>query len=143
MRARFVLAVMAALGCAACSSGALDSFTFMEGREKPVEPNIFPADFKQQILATVPTVVEDSTGYRDAFYSDPLIDPKSTVTVYSSCVRFDPRVGNQYLGTKEYILYYYGGHLSQFVPATPDQCRFATYKPFPELEKLCLGKKCS
>ena len=43
-------AILLALACAACSkaSDLMDSFTFAQSREKPVEPNIFPADFKSR-----------------------------------------------------------------------------------------------
>ena len=54
------------------------------------------------------------------------------------------RDGNrQYTGPKDYVLYYYGGRINQFIPATADQCRLANYKPFPELEKYCPSGKCS
>jgi hypothetical protein len=138
----------AALASAACSSRALDSFTFVQtlrGSGKPVEPNIFPANFKQQILTTVPSVVENANGYRDAYYSDPARDPTGQVTVYMSCVRFDARdsATGQFAGSKDYLLYYYGGQISQFVPAAQDQCARVAYKPFPELDQLCRGVKCT
>jgi hypothetical protein len=137
-----------ALACAGCSSRALDSFTFVQAlrsNEKPVEPNIFPADFKQQILSTVPSVVENANGYRDAYYSDPARDPTGQVMVYMSCVRFDARdsATGQYAGSKDYVLFYYGGQLSQFVQAAQNQCARPAYKPFPELDQLCRGAKCS
>jgi hypothetical protein len=62
----------------------------------------------------------------------------------ASCVRFNARdASGQYLGAKEYVAYYYDGNLNQFVAATGDQCKTASYKPFPELERLCTGSKCS
>jgi hypothetical protein len=134
--------------CVGCSSKALDSFTFVQtfrSNEKPVEPNIFPASFKQQILSAVPSVAENANGYREAYYSDPARDPTGQVTVYTSCVRFAARDSGsgQYAASKDYVLYYYGGQLSQFVPATENQCARAAYKPFPELDQLCRGAKCA
>ena len=121
----------------------MDSFTFTQGRETPTEPNIFPADFKTQIIKTMPQLQDDPTNLRGAFYSDPLLDPKGTISVYTSCVRFDSRdLTKQYLGSRDYIVYYYGGRLQQFVPAAQGECGFATYKPFPELEQACRKPRC-
>jgi hypothetical protein len=140
---RRIAVVLFALALAGCGSDMMNSFTFWESDEKPVEPNLFPKDFKQQIINTMPSVVADRSGIREAYYSDPVIDQKSAISVYTSCVRFNARDGSrQYVGSKEYILYYYGGQLQQFVLAKEGECRYATYKPFPELEKLCPGGKC-
>jgi hypothetical protein len=39
-------------------------------------------------------------------------------------------------------VYFLGGQINQFVKTTPEQCKWAAYKPFPELEKICMGEKC-
>jgi hypothetical protein len=141
---RIGIVALIAVSLAGCGSSALDSLNFMKSSEKPVDPNLTPTNFKTEILRTVPSIVEDQTGIREAFYSDPMVDPKSTVSVYTSCVKFNARDSQkQYKGSKTYILYYYGGHLQQMVPAEQDQCRFAAYHPFPEVERLCVGRGCS
>jgi hypothetical protein len=140
------VAIMLVLVCAACSKAGdlMDSFTFTQSREAPVEPNIFPADFKAQIIRTVPKIQDDPSNLRGAFYSDPVLDPKGSVQVYTSCVRFDARdITQQYLGSRDYVAYYYGGRLQQFVPAAQGQCNYATYKPFPELEQACQKPRCT
>ena len=48
---------------------------------------------------------------------------------------------HHYTGSKDRIAYFYGGHLNQLVEATKEQCGNAAYKPFPELEKLCLARQ--
>jgi hypothetical protein len=141
---RAVAAVALALSLAGCGSSVMDSFNFMKSDEKPIERNLPPTNFKAAILRTVPSIVADPSGIREAYYSDPVIDPQSAISVYTSCVRFNARDSSkQYTGSKEYILYYYGGQLQQFVLAKEGECRYATYKPFPELEKLCPSGKCS
>jgi hypothetical protein len=140
MRAVLALLITASM-LAGCGS-MMDSFTFLERKEKPIRRDVFPADFKGQILRTVPSVVADQRGIRDAFYSDPAMDP--SVNTMASCVRFNARdASGQYAGPKDYAAYYYNGNLNQFVAATGDQCRAASYKPFPELERLCSSGKCS
>ena len=42
-------------------------------------------------------------------------------------------------GSKDRIAYFFGGHLNQLIEASTEQCGNAAYKPFPELEKLCLA----
>jgi hypothetical protein len=135
MRAVLTL-VFAAAVLAGCSSNMVDSFTFMQSPEKPLRRDLFPADFKNDILRTVPSVVADRTGIREASYSEPVRD--TSANTYASCVRFNARDGNgQYVGVKEYAAYYYNGDLNQLVAADAGQCKSASYKPFPELERLC------
>lgn len=130
-----ILALTAAL--AACSSG--DYF----GKPKEVEPNIFPADYKKQITDTLTATLEDPTNVRGAFVTEPKLTQTGRDQRYTVCVRSDSRNANrQYKGSKDRIAYFYGGNLNQLVDATPEQCANAAYKPFPELETLCLAKKC-
>jgi len=58
------------------------------------------------------------------------------------------RYSERNLQTQQYgkpetrIAYFYAGDLNQLVAAKDDQCVNAAYKPFPEVEKLCLVEKC-
>jgi hypothetical protein len=138
---RVIVIGLVTLTLAGCGS-LVESFTFMQTAEKPIPRDIMPANFKQEIVNAVPALVAERQGIREAYYSDPVLDPK--VNTYASCVRFNARDGaGQYVGAKDYAAYYYGGHLNQLVAASPDQCRAVSYKPFPELERLCVGSKCS
>jgi hypothetical protein len=127
------LPVALGIALASCSSS----------QKAPVETNILPTKYKDEILRIFPKMVGDPTNTRDAAISDPTFDPSGPVHVYYVCVRANPRDGNhRYLGIKQYVGYFYDGHLSQFVDAPPNLCDKAAYKPFPELEKLCLGASC-
>lgn len=107
-------------------------------------PNIFPADYKSEILLTMTTMLEDPTNIRGAFISEPVLRPAGKDERYVICVRSDSRNANKhYTGSKDRIGYFYAGHLNQLVDATKEQCGNAAYKPFPELEKLCQAKKCA
>jgi hypothetical protein len=139
---RTILALLMAAALLAGCGSMMDSFTFLQTKEKPIPRDIMPANFKQEIMNTVPSVVSEQRGIREAYYSDPMLDPK--VNTYASCVRFNARDSSGvYEGAKEYAIYYYGGHLNQFVAADDGQCKAVNYKPFPELERLCPGGKCS
>lgn len=110
---------------------------------KEPDPNIFPAAHKQEILDTMTKLLDEPTNVRDAFISEPVLMTVNREQRYTVCVRSNARSGpREYEGSIDRIAYFYGGHLNQLVRATPEQCGKALYKPFPELEKLCLAKKC-
>ena len=114
------------------------------GSKQPEEnPNVFPADYKNEILLTMTSTLEDPTNVRDAFISEPVLRQAGKEERYVVCVRSDSRNANRhYTGSKDRIGYFYAGHLNQLIDATKEQCGNAAYKPFPELEKLCQAKKC-
>lgn len=126
-----------ALALAGCGSGDY------LGKPKEIDPNIVPADYKNEIIRTLKTVLIDPTNIRDASISDPALAPVGKDQRYVVCVRLNSRgYQREYLGSKDRIAYFYGGHLNQLVDASKEQCGNAAYKPFPEAEKLCLGKSC-
>jgi hypothetical protein len=124
-----------AAGLIGCSSGS--------SKQPEENPNVFPADYKNEILLTMTNTLEDPTNIRGAFISEPVLRSADKDERYVVCVRSDSRNANKnYTGSKDRIGYFYAGHLNQLVDATKEQCGNAAYKPFPELEKLCLAKKC-
>ena len=133
--AGFCVISAAALAIAACSSTT----------SKPVEenPNVFPAAYKEEILATMTTSLEDPTNVRGAYISEPALRIIGKEERYVVCVRSDSRNANKnYMGSTDRIAIFYGGNLNQLIDATKEQCGNAAYKPFPELEKLCQARKC-
>jgi hypothetical protein len=124
-----------AAGLIGCSSGS--------SKQSEENPNVFPADYKNEILLTMTNTLENPTNIRGAFISEPVLRPAGKEERYVVCVRSDSRNANKnYTGSKDRIGYFYAGHLNQLVDATKEQCGNAAYRPFPELEKLCLAKKC-
>jgi len=108
-----------------------------------VEPNIPPKDFKQEVLSTLSKTLDDPTNARDAYISDPVLTQVGSNQRYTACVRFNARdLSKSYIGSKDRIAYFYGGHLNQLIEAAKEQCGNAAYKPFPELEKYCFAAKC-
>ena len=130
----FLMAIVAGAlaGCASDSKGPA------------VDPNIVPSNYREEVLDTLRQTLDDPTNVRDAFLSAPTLTMVGKDQRYTSCVRYNARdVNRQYTGSKDRIAYFYNGHLNQLVDATKEQCGNAAYMPFPELERLCLGKKCS
>jgi len=121
---------------AACSSS--------KKAEPEENPNVFPSNYKNEILNTLTTSLDDPTNVRDAYISEPVLRRAGNDERYVVCIRSDSRdVSKIYTGSKDRIAYFYAGHLNQLVDATKEQCGSATYKPFPELEKLCQARKCA
>ena len=134
IKARLILVPALVMVVAACSS---------DSKKDTVEPNIFPTNYKQEILDTLSRTLDDPTNVRDAAISDPALSGGKEQR-YTTCVRYNARnFGRQYVGSTDRIAYFYGGHLNQLVEATKEQCGKAAYKPFPELEKLCQAKVCN
>jgi len=108
-----------------------------------VEPNVYPSDFKVEVIKVFQKPQKAPALIRNAMISDPAINPADPNSHYSVCVRFS--TGNavgRLTPNKDRIAYFYGGQVNQFVEATPEQCGKASYKPFPELEKACGDKSC-
>jgi len=124
---------LVALGLAACSSSSKDA--------EP-DANIFPKDYKTEIMYTLQRELDDPTNIRDAFVTDPFLTQASREQRYAVCVRSNSRNTNHdYTGIKDRIGYFYAGHLNQLVEATPEQCAKAAYKPWPELQRICMSEK--
>ena len=107
------------------------------------EPNIFPANYKREIIDTLTRDLDDPTNVRGAYITEPALRAAGKEQRYTVCIRSNSRnMERQYSGSKDRIAYFFGGHLNQLIEATKEQCGNAPYKPFPELEKICLGQKC-
>ena len=132
--ARLFLPAAFAVMLAACAA---------DRRTQDLDPNIVPANYKQEVIDTLTQALDDPVNARDAFISEPVLAQVGKDQRYTICVRYNGRnLRQQYVGSKDRIGYFYGGHLNQLVDATPEQCANAAYRPFPELEKLCQAKKC-
>jgi hypothetical protein len=111
--------------------------------KKEPDPNIVPTNYKQEILDILSTTLPDPTNVHDAFISDPALATIGKEPRYAVCLRYNGRnASREYMGSKDFVGIFYGGHLNQLVESDKDQCAKAAYRPFPELEKLCFARKC-
>jgi hypothetical protein len=114
-----------------------------DDKKPEVDPNLLPTNYKQEILDTLSHTLGDPTNVREAYISDPALGPVGKDQRYMACVRYNARdTSRHYEGSTDRVAYFYGGHLNQLIKASKEQCGNAAYKPFPELEKLCLATKC-
>ncbi len=129
---RSILGLALGVALAACSSD----------NTKEPDPNIFPANYKQEILDAIPGVLAEAGSIRDAYISDPALVQGGRDRRYAVCVRFSARnESRQYAGGNDRIGYFFAGRLNQFIEADTGQCATAAYKPFPEM--VCYPKTCS
>ncbi len=123
---------MAAAGSAGCS-------VFEKSPDKlpPVEFNLPPTNTRAGMLALLEKQLVDPVGVRDAYITEPKLQPVGTESRFVVCVRYNAKDGfGQYTGSLDYIAIYFAGRVNQYIPASPDQCRNAAYQRFPELEAL-------
>jgi hypothetical protein len=126
-----VLATVLAVVLAGCSLfGGKSS-------ESPVEVNVLPPNYRAALLEFLRTHLTDQTNVRDAYISEPMLQPIGADTRYVVCARFNSKDGyGRYTGSRDNIAIYFAGKLTQFVSATREQCGNAPYQRFPELETL-------
>lgn len=107
-----------------------------------IEANVFPTEYKKLIVEILKK--DKLISAREASITDPTLRQIDTSERYAVCVRYNPRMSDSpgYTGLTERLVYFYQGHVTQFLQAKPEQCSWAAYKPFPELEKACAGAGC-
>jgi|SRR5579871_1746486 hypothetical protein len=104
--------------------------------------NVYPANYKADILAAMHAYLNDPTGVRDAGIADPALKTVADTLRYVVCVRFNAKKGDNtagkgaYAGVKEIAAVFVAGRFDRFVEAAHDQCAGVSYAPFPELQKL-------
>jgi hypothetical protein len=125
---------VATIALGACSSGPGTA----------VDPNVFPTDWQNETITTLTGSLDDPNSIRQASVADPVLKQAGTEQRYAVCMRFDARDDNrQYIGLQERVAYFYAGHINQLIKADAGQGAGAPYRPWPELEKFCLAKKCT
>src|SRR5215475_421917 len=121
---RAAASLLMTLALAGCSSFSLGT------DPPPVEPNIFPADYKSGLMTFLQTNPFNLVGAREASLSPPELKPFGNESRYVTCLQV---AGPDW--RKEKMVVYYGGAINQFVDAT-EQCKSAAYQPFPELPAM-------
>jgi len=121
-----------------CSGSSLEGFAFGKAYEPPkVDPNLFPADYKQELAAFMTTYLDNPRQVRDASIGTPVLRPIAGVARYVTCVRFNPRDhANKYQGNREGMAIFLGGKVNQFLAADPQVCGGLAYQRYPEIESL-------
>jgi hypothetical protein len=137
------LALCAALALAGCASQDVGP-TRQELKQTWESQNVFPAGYKNDLLAFMRTYLNDPTHIRNASVSQPQLKQlaeNDRGQRYVVCVRYTARdSGGKYMPPKEGAATFVSGKLDRYfdapVPSVRELCKDAAYAPFFELEKL-------
>jgi hypothetical protein len=102
-------------------------------KPKPIEENVYPADFRSQIADQVRRQV-NPRNLRDAAISEPTLNTSLPTPRYVACVRFKATDTAGAVKGREMAAYFYAGKITQVVDAGGELCGKAAYLPFPELQ---------
>ena len=128
-----ILGLLVAL--AGCASGERD-YSGPETTRGGASVNVFPDNYRAEILAYQRSYLNDPTGIRSAAISQPALRKIGSVERYAVCVRFNAKnAAGAYADLREHLAIFLAGKLDQMA-VTREQCKDATYEPFPELERL-------
>jgi hypothetical protein len=134
-RAGLILGLVLLLGGCAHNQ----SFTEATAANDP-DINVYPANYKPEILSAMHAYLNDPTGIREAAISAPALKVVGAVQRFVVCLRFNARKrANEYAGAKEVAAVFMVGRFDRFVETGKgdhQECAGAAYVPFPELEKL-------
>ncbi len=110
------------------------------------DQNVYPQNYKSDLLAFLRTYLNDPTHIRQAGVSQPALKSAGPGERYVSCVRYNARSsGGQYPGAHDSAVVFVSGKLDRFLDggkhlegsrAVRELCKDAAYAPFPELERL-------
>ncbi len=126
-----VVYLIVALALGGCGGKSLFGGPKREQAAPAVDPNAYPANYRQQIATMLTTVLTDRADFRRALIAPPELKPvaESSTPHYVVCVQLS---GRNQPRTKAVI--YLGGVPTQFIDATPEQCTGVAYQSFTELE---------
>jgi hypothetical protein len=129
--------VLLALTLAACGK-TVDELSSAQRKADWAAANVYPTDYRGELIAYLRTYLNDPTGIREAAISEPALKPMGPGERYVLCVRFNPKRagGGGYAGVKDHLVVYAGGKLDRYLEAAGENCKDAAYAAFPELERL-------
>jgi hypothetical protein len=143
-----LLAVSLAVAMAGCGSERLRE----ERLERDERINVYPANYKVDLLAGLHAYLSNPANIRDAWVAEPAITEIGPRKRYAACVRFNARNSDGgYGGSKDLLAIFASGRFDQFIePPNPSEpasegstpalvkriCDAAEYKRFPELEAM-------
>jgi hypothetical protein len=143
MRKQMAARLLACLAAAVLAGCATDiGPTSAELKARWDAENIYPQNYRQDLLAFLRTYLNDPAQVRGAAVSQPQLKYIGPGDRYVSCVRFNARnTDGKYVGSKDGAATFVSGKLERFFD-TPKElrelelCKDAAFAPFPELERL-------
>ena len=83
------------------------------------------------------TYLENPRKVRDASIGTPVQRPIAGAPRYVTCVRYNPQnPENKYEGSKERLVIFHAGKMTQFLDSDPQVCAGLAYQRYPEIESM-------
>jgi len=127
-----------ALACSLALTGC--NSEWIGARDRAITANTTPPgpSYKAEVVAFMRTYLNDPTGVKDAFISEPALRSLESVDRYSLCLRYTARKGpgQPYAASKDSLVLFREGRLDRIIDAAREACKDAAYQPFRELEQL-------
>jgi hypothetical protein len=102
--------------------------------------NVYPKNYKDDLLAYMRSYLNDPTHIRNAAIATPQLKYEGPGQRYMVCVRYSARDDHgHYGGAKEGAAVYVSGRLDHFIDQkkkVDELCKDAAFAPFPALETL-------
>jgi hypothetical protein len=102
--------------------------------------NVYPENYKTDLLAFLRTYLNDPTHVRGAVVTQPVLKDVGPGQRYVVCVRYNARdLDGKYTGLKDGAAIYVAAKLDRYVDVKRELqtlCKDAVYAPFPELTAL-------
>lgn len=126
------LTLMLLLG--GCSNDWIEARQIAERANVPPPPT-----YRAEIVAFMHTYLNNPTGVRDAYVSEPALRTleRESTSSYVACLRYNARKSDgQYAGSKDSLVLFRNGRLDRVVDNARGQCNDVAYQPFHELETM-------
>ena len=133
-RCRFIRVSLRGLVLAVSLALAGCNAEWLNARDRAVQANTQPPgpNYKADVVAFMRTYLNDPTGVRDAFISEPALRSLEGAERYALCLRYTPRNAS----SKDSLVLFRDGRLDRIIDAARETCKDAAYQPFPELQRL-------
>lgn len=100
-------------------------------------PQIFPANYRADILSFMRTYLNNPSQVRDAAVTEPTQRSIGGRQRYVACLRYNARnSAGRYTGVSDRLAVFFEGRFDQLIERAAEHCSGAAYTPFPELEQL-------
>jgi hypothetical protein len=130
------LTLACAVMLAACAKLGSSS-TFYPQESVVAEANVYPHNYRSEIVSYLRTYLNDPTGIRAAFIAEPSLKQLVRAQRYAVCLRFNAKKSTgEYEGSRDRLVVFTAGRLDTMIPARPEHCAGAAWQPFGELERL-------
>ena len=129
---------MLPVALAACSSAGEEggrSFSLFGDRNDT--PQVFPNNYRAELLAFMRVYLINPVGVRDAALADPVMRDVNGKMRYIACMRYSARESDgTYREPRDRAVLFVNGRLDRMIEKGGELCGGVALAPFPDLEKM-------